>query len=177
MRDLLGPVERGWGSASPSLSSGLVTSPPPPFLSSPLFLLQEFSISWRARTSVVTLMGEAALLPLAVGASGGLCSCSKSSRATLPGPPSPPHPHPASSFPAVCTPTSPGKSPLVFFPKKLNFIKWANTHISKGRPKYILRCQKDHYDTNRSERYNIEKVLGPAILGRTCKIYVSGEYI
>ena len=127
MRDLLGPVERVWGSASPSLSSGLVTSPPPPFLSSPLFLLQEFSISWRARTSVVTLMGEAALLPLAVGASGGLCSCSKSSRATLPGPPSPPHPHPASSFPAVCTPTSPGKSPRCFLAQILRYAEIAKS--------------------------------------------------
>ena len=91
VRDLREPVEsgQGWGV---SLSRSQLRShnwfPASfPFFSS---LSPPGEESWRARTPVVTLMGEAPLLPLAVAASGGLCSCSKSWRATLPGPPSPP---------------------------------------------------------------------------------------
>lgn len=33
---------------------------------------------------------------------------------------------------------SPGKCQLGFVPKKLDFIKWANIQISKGKPKYVI---------------------------------------
>nr|KAF6296013.1 hypothetical protein mMyoMyo1_009145 [Myotis myotis] len=62
-------VGRIRASPSPPLRSHVEPTAPLSLFSSFPFLLKEFPTSWRARTSAVTLMREAALLPLAVAVS------------------------------------------------------------------------------------------------------------